>query len=205
MMRSKPMVTNNLASWRELFRIPRTRDNECGITRKKLIEKALRDVADFELRGGESVIEVIHRRISKYLDIDYCDENEYVWNEIKNGDFKEVTVPDPFLRRTLGREMAEWVRTESGLMDFMSFRILLGSRVSAFQEVVGDIFSPYDSENRCSDLSKKWEAYKYDRLKTVALSEYCIMDMLIIPLFMSCREEFARKVNAYIVLGGEMR
>lgn len=180
-------IVSALENWKELFKTPRSKDERCGITKKSLIRKVLRDVAEFKLRDGTNALEAIHMMISEYLPIDYEDDNEYVLDVISVGLTKDGE--DPFLSRTLGKTMLKWIKDESGLMDYMPFRIILGSQILAFTEVISEMFPLY-GEGGTEDLSE----FCWDVMKRVVFNERNIMPLLIVPLFMCYRGELRRLI-----------
>lgn len=182
---SRNMVSA-LKNWKELFKTPTTKAESCAITREPLIRKALDDVAAFKLQDGTNIIENIHKMISKYLPIDYEDDNEYVMDIISVGLIKNGR--DPYLCETLGKAMFIWVKAESGLMGYMPFRILLGTQVKVFYQIICEKFSKYGEIG----ISAEIEDFCWDSIKEVVLNEHNIMPLFIVPLFLCYREKYRK-------------
>lgn len=178
------LMVNSLATWKELLKDPREKDNRRGIVNNSLILDSLSDVADYRLKDGRSVILAIHEMINECLidDIRIYDNNEKAWNKIVHGALNPGRHGKDFLSKALGKRMLDWVY-ESGLMGFLPFRIILAGRGLSYLMFLSD----------CLDVSTDitesdgWINIIYDTLQTEALKEENIMSMLILPIYMCFR------------------
>lgn len=177
-------IKMSLEDWKKL--IPRTKKNRRGIENPLRVDGVVRRLAVFRCKNGNPFVDEVASKIRRHIHIPYDKYlvgGKVIWDNLKNAR-DDTGEADPFLSKTLGKEMLDWIYNESGLMESLDFRTYISFMYDCILYHYCDSSSPL--RQYFKDNPDVTPIYRFDTLKEAGMNEENVMEIVIVPLFLEC-------------------